>query len=119
MKKAVSKKPNKKTGGNPEDLFLKNPSNRMEVLLGDLKDRIQLVAEGVTMSNEKIDRLKADVEVLQTDMNEVKGRLALVENDVSEIKQNFATKSQVSSGLLGMEKRLGTKIEKLNQVVFS
>ncbi len=96
---------------NSEESFLSDRFNRLEILIEGLAHQIQVVAEGVIMNNEKIDRLQVVVSRLEEEMIEVKGRLALVEHDVSVIKKTFATRKDI----LPMKK----DVEKLNNAVFA
>jgi archaellum component FlaC len=71
--------------------------NHVEILIGNLSDTIRLVAEGVLMNSEKIDRLREDVSDLKQDMLTVKADIVFIKSDISEIKRTYVKKKELRS----------------------
>ncbi len=66
-----------------------------DVVAEDLKHEIQLVAEGVSTANERIDRMqgdisstKKDVEIMQVDMATVKMDVEIMQADMATVKMD-------------------------------
>lgn len=63
-----------------------------DVVAEDLKHEIQLVAEGVSTANERIDRMQGDISSTKKDMEIMQVDMATVKMDVEFIKNELTQK---------------------------
>lgn len=101
--------------------YKEDTKRHFDVVAESLKHEIQLVAEGVSTANERIDIIQEDVANIKGDITNIKDTMAVMEVDISTIKidvefiKNELIQKVSREEFAFLEKRVSAMETKLHQ----